>query len=135
MENAWESEDGPSLLGVCERDGWTGPAAWLDDERVAVGGFDDEGHVAGARIFDISARMNSGRSGRAEEAMTFAGPAGTFFSDGKWLFSSDETGLSRWDPETGERTGHLPTFWPSRYHRGARELVELRDGRLVRLAV
>jgi hypothetical protein len=55
LENAWESEDGPTRVDICPRDYyWNGPFAWLDEER------------------------NS-----------FAGPAGLFFSDGEWLFSSD----------------------------------------------
>jgi hypothetical protein len=71
----------------------------------------------------------------AREINAFAGPAGAFFSDGTWLFSSDETGLSRWDLVTGERTGHLPGFHPSQHHRSARELIELRDGLLVRMSI
>ena len=143
LENVWESEDGQTRVDICPRDDyWNGPFAWIDEERVAVGGLgdDDIRMVPGARVFDVSARGQPGQRWRsgwecAHEVNAFAGPAGLFFSDGKWLFSSDETGLSRWDPATGERTGHLADFRPSHHHRGARELVELRGAQLERLSI
>jgi hypothetical protein len=143
LQNVWESEDGPSRVDVCPREYyWNGPFAWIDEERVVVGGLGDHDDriVPGARVFDVSLRGLPGpgwRSGWecAREVNAFAGPAGIYFSDGKWLFSSDETGLSRWDPLTGERTGHLPDFRPSHHHRGARELVELRGQQLERVSI
>jgi hypothetical protein len=143
LENVWESEDGQSRMDLCARNSsWNGPFTWIDDERAVVGGLgeDDADMVAGARVFDVTSRGDPGPGWRpdlpwAREIASFAGPAGAFFSDGKWLFSADETGLSRWDPITGERTGHVPGFRPSHHHRGARELVELRDAALVRLSI
>ena len=143
LDNVWESEDGPSRLDICARSYyWNGPMTWLDDEHIAIGGIGDDDNeiVPGARIFDVSRRGRPGPTWRADwewalEIKTFAGPEGTFFSDGKWLFSSNAAGLSRWDPLTGERTGHLPGFCPSRYHRAAREWIELREGRLVRMTI
>ena len=67
---------------------------------------------AGARVFDITAldgaaaQMGSYVLAPGEVA-ALAGPSGQFFSDGKWLFSSDSTGLSRWDPMDGALTGRL----------------------------
>jgi hypothetical protein len=49
--------------------------------------------------------------------------------------SASETGVSRWDPTTGERTAQLAGFHPTHHHRGARELVQLIDGHVVRLKV
>jgi hypothetical protein len=143
IENVWESEDGPSRVDICPRAYyWNGPFAWIDEKRVAVGGLgdDDDRMVPGCRVFDVSMRGRPEPRWRpdgecAREVSTFAGPAGVFFSDGKWLFSSDETGLSRWDPVAGERTGHLPGFQPTHHHRGARELVELRGPQLERLSI
>jgi hypothetical protein len=138
-DNAWESEDGPTKkdLGACHYY-WNRAAAWLDERRVAIGGIgnDDVEIIAGARIFDATlpdspARLR-GVSGGAHELVEFAGPAGVFFSDGTWLFSSDETGLSRWDPKDGLQTGRLEGFHPTHHHRSAGELAQLIDGVLVR---
>jgi len=125
-DNVWESEDGPSRASMCARSYyWDGPLTWIDDSRVAIGGIGDDDIVMvdGARIFDVTTRS---------EIATFPGPTGRFFSDGTWLFSSDETGLSRWDPSSGERTGHLPGFQPTHHHRSARELACVIGGALVR---
>ena len=138
-ENVWESDDGPSRLDLCARDSWDDAIAWLDDHRVAVAGIgdDDAAMVPGARIFDVTRRGKAapGWSPHADELLVFAGPSGLFFSEGGWLFASNDTGLSRWDPTTGERTGHLSGFRPTYHHRGTRELVQLVDHNLVRLAI
>ena len=96
--------------------------------------------VPGARIFDVTRRGKAAPGWSphvpwADESLAFAGPSGLFFSEGGWLFSSSDTGLSRWDPRTGERTGLLAGFRPTHHHRGTRELVQLVDANLVRLAV
>jgi hypothetical protein len=68
----------------------------------------------------------------AREVIVFAGPAGRFFSDSVSLFSSDQTGLSRWDPVEGVRTAQVPDFQPSHYHRGSGEMVQLTADVLLR---
>jgi len=68
----------------------------------------------------------------AKELTAFPGPAGEFFSDGTFLFSSSESGLSRWSTEDGARTGHLERFHPMHHHRGAGELVQLNENVLLR---
>ena len=112
---------------------------WLDQKRIAIGGLgdDDDAMIDGANIFDVT--MPGLRDGplcadlRDVPGVTaFAGPAGAFFSDGASLFSSDDTGLSRWDPEDGSRTGHVENFSPCRYHWASREFVQLIDNTLVR---
>jgi hypothetical protein len=122
---------------VCEE--WNRAATWLDERRVAIGGIgdDDLEIIPGARIFDVTSPDGPsgclrGVSGGAREVTAFAGPAGAFFSDGTWLFSSDEAGLSRWAPEDGARTGHLQNFNPAHHHRSAGELVQLINRVLVR---
>jgi hypothetical protein len=103
-----------------------------------VGGIgDDEAMmIDGARVFDVTLPDGPGRREHdARELTAFAGPAGSFFSDGRWLFSSDPTGLSRWDCDDGARTGHLPGFRPTHYHRAAGELVQISGGVLVRWEV
>lgn len=138
-ENPWESEDGPTRW-VCGRDGdyWNHGMAWINEEKLAVGGIGDDGFemIDGARIFDITSTGKPGRHWRSDypwprEVIAFAGPAGKFFCDGNWLYSSDQKGLSRWDLETGARTGHLDVFHPTHYHSGAGQLVQLTNNKLV----
>ncbi len=64
---------------------------------------------------------------------SFAGPAGQFFGDGDRLFSSGTEGVSIWDITDGARIGRVPGVSPTRCHRGARELVEIRDATMLRL--
>lgn len=133
--NVWESEDGPTRKILCVRDYyWDHAAAWIDETRVALGGIgeDDLYMIDGARIFDVALPEDS-KVHRVREINDFPGPSGQFFSDGTWLFSSDATGLSRWDPNDGARTGHLQGFQPTHYHRGAREFVQLTGAALVRV--
>lgn len=136
-ENVWESEDGPTMKSLCGRTYyWDHAMAWLDGTRVAIGGIGDDDNVIvdGARVFDVTASADDGGAG-ARELTAFAGPAGLFFGDGKWLYSSDQSGLSRWDVRDGARTGYLPDFRPTRHHASARELVQLLDGALVRWSI
>jgi hypothetical protein len=112
---------------------------WLDESRVAVGGLgdDDMEMIDGARIFDTTLWGTMGGRWGAEwrsarELMAFPGPAGAFFSDGTWLYSADQHGLSRWDVNEGARTGFLPGFQPTHHHRAAGELVQIDEGVLVR---
>lgn len=93
--------------------------------------------IEGARVFDVTQRGNLDPNARqdwkwAREITSFAGPSGLFFSDGVSLFSSDESGLSRWDVMEGVRTGQLKDFQPTHQHRGANELVQVKEGVLRR---
>ena len=140
-ENVWESEDGPSRRFICSRlYYWDHAMTWLDDQRVAIGGLseDDAYMVDGVRIFDITVPGEPDPGCRADrsgprELNAFAGPTGTFFSDGHLLFSSDPHGLSRWDLSHGSRTGFLSGFSPTHHHRMAGELVQIVDGTLIQL--
>lgn len=138
--NVWESEDGPTLKGLCVRGYyWDHALTWLDENRIAVGGLgdDDNEMIDGVRIFDLSLGSVDGVFWTSDccERIAFAGPAGVFFSDGKYLFSADQNGLSRWDVSDGSRTGFLDGFKPTHHHTGAGELVELVDNRLVRCRI
>lgn len=139
LNNVWESEDGPTMRSLCHRAYyWDHAMTWLDDNRIAIGGLgdDDNEMIDGARVFDLSLPGGEGQSYAdsrlAHEVTAFAGPAGTFFSDGESLFSSDEDGLSRWDVNDGSRTGFRHGFKPVHHHQGSHELVEIVDNTLVR---
>jgi hypothetical protein len=141
--NLWESEDGPTRRVICARGYyWDYALAWLDDNRIAICGIgeDEEEMIDGARIFDVSSSGSGGIRWRADlpwprELTAFAGPSGSFFSEGRALFSSDQDGLSRWDTNDGSRTGRLKTFKPTYHHRGAHELVQVVDDALVRWTI
>lgn len=144
-DNVWESEDGPSWRPLCARAYyWDQGMTWLDDHRVAIGGIgdDDDDMIEGVRIFDISVSGSGSPSvyfsrawPQARELTSFAGPAGSFFGEGQRFFSSDESGLSRWDVSSGCRTGYVEGFKPKYYHRGTCELVQLFQDRLVRCKI
>jgi hypothetical protein len=141
--NVWESEDGPTRKVICARHYyWDRAMAWIDDHRIAIGGLgeDDKVMIDGVRVFEVPAPGDGDVACRADspwprELTAFAGPAGSFFSDGQVLFSSDQSGLSRWDVNEGCRTGHLHGFKPTHHHRGARELVQNIDDALVRWTI
>jgi len=138
--NVWESEDGQTKRDVCARTFyWDHGVAWLNEETVAIGGIGDHDNeiVDGARIFDVTSTGPASPEWRsdwkwAREITAFAGPAGRFFSDGKWLYSASESGMSRWDPKAGIRTGHIDQFNPTHHHLGAGELAQLSGGVIVR---
>jgi len=118
---------------------WDHGVAWLNEETVAIAGIGDHDHdmVDGARIFDITSTGPASAEWRsdwqwAREIVSFAGPAGRFFSDGKWLYSAAKSGLSRWDPITGARTRHIDQFHPTHHHSGAGELAQLSGGAILR---
>lgn len=139
-KNPWESEDGVTRKEICARDSyWDQGIAWLDEKTVVIAGIgdDDSEIIDGARIFDVTSTGNSGPRWRADwlwakEVSAFAGPAGRFFSDGKWLYSSAETGFSKWDPKSGVRTGHIEDFHPTHHHSNAGELAQVVDNVLLR---
>ena len=141
--NAWESEDGQTKQDVCARTWyWDHGVAWLNEETLAIGGIgeDDDKIVDGARIFDITSTGPASPEYLsdwkwAREITAFAGPAGRFFSDGKWLYSASKSGMSKWDPKTGRRTGHINDFNPTHHHLGAGELAQLSEGALVRWSI
>jgi hypothetical protein len=138
--NVWESEDGLSKLDICARDYyWDRAVCWIDDRRLAIGGIgeDDEDMVNGVRVFDITLPGTASPGSREDwrwplEIATLLGPAGLFFSDGTSLFSAADDGLSRWDLGSGAKTGQLTEFKPTRYHRGARELIQIVNNTLLR---
>ncbi|CAN5508969.1 hypothetical protein BH10CYA1_BH10CYA1_40460 [soil metagenome] len=125
----WESEDGSSMLSLCNRAYyWDAAMCWIDSARIAVGGLgdDEEEMVDGARIFDVEKIEESGSWRIAKEILSFRGPRGKFFSDGQKLFSVNEHGLNIWDAGDGARVGVIPELQATHQHLGAREMVELR---------
>jgi hypothetical protein len=132
-DDPWESEDGASKRLLTDRDQWDVAMCWLDDRYVAIAlvNDDDETFVDGARVFDARGHDVSvdPRTGNrwCREVATFAGPGReAFFGDGSRLYAVDDDGLSVWDVRTGERTGRIDGFRPTRQSRSRGELVEAR---------
>ncbi len=124
-DDVWESEDGPSLHWLAQRAYyWNNPMCWLDDQRLAIAGIggDEQAILAGVRIFDAETGRETG---------AFVGPTGALFADGRRLYAAAPEGLEVWDPATGERTGTVPGFVPTRHHRSAGELASA-VGRVLR---
>jgi hypothetical protein len=129
----WESEDGSSRVDVCGREYyWDHSMTWIDSVRVAVEGLGDDAADMrpGVRIFDTSRTGQGGlwRIPTAVELLAFEGPTGRFFSDGTRLFSSDDTGLSIWDPVEGALLDVVPGFSPTHHHPGAQQFLQLTNG-------
>ena len=139
-ENVWETEDGATKRVVCARSYyWDHGIVWLNEDTVAVGGIGDDDNeiVDGARIFDITSTGPASPEWRSDwqwalEITSFSGPAGRFFSDGKWLYSAAKSGLSKWDVKSGTCVSHIDEFHPTHHHLGAGELAQLSEGAILR---
>jgi hypothetical protein len=137
-DNVWESEDGPTKVDLCDRGYyWNRSVVWIDSVRVALEGLGDDdanNMLPGARIFDTSRRtqLPGWKEETAFEPLAFDGPTGQFFSDGDSLFSSADTGLSKWNLENGTLIEQWSGFSPTHHHRGAGQFLQLADG-VVRL--
>lgn len=108
--NVWESEDGPSLAWAPLNDTWNVGMTWIDDDRFAVAWSD-----GGTRVFDTT----------GTQVTQIPGAGGRLFSDGRVLFGVDTTGLTAWDPASGEKLWAEPGFSPSHQHRTGDCLLEL----------
>jgi hypothetical protein len=141
-QNVWESEDGPSRveLGWCENL-WDVPLCWLDDMTVAIWGYgqDDRQVLPAVRLCDATTGL---------ERTWFPGPEtigprtsgvlpdsrGWMEFDGHLFAFSEQHGASVWDVATGERLLQEAGFFPSRYHRRARQFITLLPDGTVRLS-
>ena len=109
-ENPWEGEDGPSVRSLCLRDYfWDAPMCWLDERTLAVYGFGEDADwmIPAVRVFDVTT---------GEELRWFPGPTGLIESDGTYLFSWDESGMSVSGsdrPENASITTRNCIRWPS----------------------
>jgi hypothetical protein len=120
-DDVYEPEDGQSahdLRGVEYY--WDKPMAWVDGRTLAISGIgtDDQAMIPGVELYDAKAAAMLGR---------FAGPAGQMFCDHGRLYSAGPEALQIWDVRTGDNTGTVPGFTPSRYHAGSHELAAI-DG-------
>ncbi len=124
--NVWESEDGPSKHALCQRAyHWDSGMCFVGDTTLAVSGIgdDDEAMLAGVRMSSVASGAH---------LTAFAGPAGTFFSDGLRLYSVQDEATHVWDPVTGHRTATISDFTPTCLHQGTGELAGIASRALLR---
>jgi hypothetical protein len=97
---------------------------WIDDTRLALAGIgaDDQAMIPGVEIYDAST---------GTLAAAFAGPHGDLHCDGDRLYATSSGAMTIWDIRTGQNTGTVPDFAPTRYHAGSRELAQIATAALV----
>jgi hypothetical protein len=123
VPTAWDLHDLSDATTLCVRSYcWGGGMCWVGDDLLALAGIgpDDEVMLDGVRVFDALS---------GNEVTAFAGPRGTFFADSRRLYSVTEEGVEIWDPATGDHTGSVPGFVPTRQRDG--ELAAVVDGVLL----
>jgi hypothetical protein len=111
-------------LGLTQRAyAWNQPAAWIDENTVAVQriGLDDEAMIEGVQIFDAEA---------GTRVRVFAGPAGPMWGYRGLLYVDAAAGLEVWDPELRARIGTHSGFHPIAHNPRTDAFAELADGRL-----
>lgn len=124
--NPFESEDGPSIRDITQRpETWDGPLAFLDEDRLAIWGLDlgDGTTLDGVVVHDLAT---------GDELRRFPGPGGGALVAAGWLFSLDPTGLTAWDPGTGERVLQVPDLRVDGYHPGGAWFYRLDPGGTLR---
>jgi hypothetical protein len=124
-EYAHEPEDGDSVRGVRQVSYyWDKPMCWAGDTRLALGGIgaDSQAMIPGVEIYDVTT---------GALAAAFAGPDGDLHCDGDQLYAAGPGGMTIWDIRTGETTGTVPGFTPTRYHAGSHELAAIDDTAMV----
>jgi hypothetical protein len=126
-ENPWETEDGPSVHSLAFRAYyWDGPVAWLDERTVALwgDGEDDLDLAPAALIYDAET---------GKELRRFLGPGEGLLSVPPYLVSADPWAKTAvWDPLTGERLLHDPSFHPGAVHPASHELLSV-EGETLRV--
>ncbi|KAG8150287.1 hypothetical protein [Burkholderia catarinensis] len=119
--NPFESEDGPSAVGLTQRDDWDTPACWVDNRHIAYWGladwdedeFAETGQGPGVRILDTTSTPQS----QDQRIPMTSEPdrVGNLFSDGASLYVATPAGTTIWDVASGAPLGQLPGFVARRH--------------------
>lgn len=115
-EYRWESEDGPSVHVLCDREADI-PICWLGEPRAVIWGEEEDegrGHSPMVRIVDVRTGLELGR---------FRGPHEHLLHDPPYLVAYGAAGAGVWDLATGERLAFDPSLRPIGHHPASRELV------------
>lgn len=123
--NAWESEDGASVVDLTMRDDWNIPTCWVDKQHIALWGladwdeeeFAETGQGPGVRIFDSCESTRS--SGRPWPMQAITGRVTDLFSDGIRVYVATETDTTAWDIVSGASVTRVEGF-SARLHDSAR---------------
>jgi hypothetical protein len=111
--NPWESEDGPSVVYLTQRDDWNTPACWISDQHIALAiwdedAFEEKGQGSGVRIFDATEAWQW--SGEPWPMEIGAARILHLFSDGERLCVAADTGTTVWDIASRAQIAGLPDF-------------------------
>lgn len=134
--NAWESEDGPSIVDLVTRDDWTQPACWIDEGRLALLGLaewdPEEGEETaqgpGLRIIDLAAARRTADERWPMDSVTQT--VRDLFSDGTRLYVVTESETTVWDLATRARLGAFEGFIARLHDRTRNTLVAVEPGRI-----
>ncbi len=138
--NPWESEDGTSVIDVCQRDMWTIPVCWISDDRLAFWGTlewdDDEGEnvrkgpgVQLVQLMDTTARHEPWWPMPEISHVT------AVFSDGSHLHIATKTATSVWCLSTREQVAVYPDFTARLFDRTRRVLIAFDGDSIEELSV
>lgn len=128
LSNVWESEDGPTVKELAQRDYfWNGPVCWIHNTTLAFWGWgrDDDWLVPAAVLVDA-------RDGQMLQ--WFPGPDvrksrrhsdSSFFFDRHLFAVDDDGGTTVWDINTGECLLTDKDVKPWRYHPDSKEFLEI----------
>ncbi len=142
MQNAWESEDGPSVQEYGYRDYfWDVGVCWVGNDRLAIWG---EGELSvkpknTIRIYDVRSGSLTNKLDRTpicpfDPWPHGSGNPGWVYFD-KFLFTvSMLSGTRVWDIESGERVSYKKSFRPHRYHRGSQAFLTINDEQTITLS-
>ncbi|OWQ88998.1 hypothetical protein CDN98_00045 [Roseateles terrae] len=126
--NPWESEDGTSVIDVCQRDMWTIPVCWINDDRLAFWGTldwdDEEGESArkgqGVQLVQL---MDTTAQHEGWWPMPEIGDVTAVFSDGRHLHLAAKSGTTVWCLSTREQVAVHPNFTARLFDRTRRVLI------------
>ncbi len=132
--NVWESEDGPSIRGLTNREYfWDTPIAWIDANRLAFWGEGDDAESMRAvvRIYDTRRGEEVARIEGPEIEPALAWPPGSARTgwltyDGLLFAVSPTQGTGAWTLG-GERLHFEASFAPRRFHPVRKEFLSWDD--------
>lgn len=139
--NPWESEDGPSLVRMAQRDDWNIPACWIDASHVAIWGkgdwdydeFEEVGKGPGVRIYSALPQTPPPADGCWPMALDEDISVSGLFCDQRYLYVAADTGTTVWDLATRAQRASLPAFRAHFHHPTRASLVAVAADKLLEL--
>lgn len=138
--NPWESEDGASVIDVCQRDMWTIPVCWISDDRLAFWGtldWDDEEGESARKGPGVQLVQLVGTTAQQEDwwPMPERGYVTAIFSDGIHLYVATKSGTTVWCLATREQVAVYPDFMARLFDRTRRVLIAFDGNSIAEISV